>query len=160
MPRARPIGLISSVPFESRFLLGRLTHARRPLAHVTAGRLGLTDVVHATSDVGVANASHAATLLILRFAPRALVLFGIGGAYADSGLANGAVALAESEAYADLGLPDGRGMEAVGIPLLARGRRKFFNEFPLDRTLLARARKVLGKEPHTCLLYTSDAADE
>jgi futalosine hydrolase len=69
-------------------------------------------------------------------------------------LENGAVALAESEAYADLGLPAGRGMEAVGIPLLTRGRRKFYNEFPLDRTLLGRARRVLGRETPAGLFLT------
>ena len=75
---------------------------------------------------------------------------GIGGAYPSSGLKIGDVAIAEKEIYGDEGvlLKDGiHGIDLIGIPLLQRGRRKYFNEFPLDTGLVRKAVNALALCP-------------
>jgi futalosine hydrolase len=96
--------------------------------------------------MGVTNAAHAATVICERFSPRRIVVFGIGGAYPGSGLKIGNVVIAQKEVYADTGvlLKDGlHGVETTGIELLKKGRKKFFNEFPLDSRLLKKALREL-----------------
>ena len=132
--QSSPIGLISAVAFEA----DRLGLRR-------AGRVHGKPVVYMASGVGIANAPNAATVLIERFSPRLIILFGIGGAYPHSGFGVGDVVAAKKEIYADAGLilKDGfHGMKETGLPLLRKGRRKFFNEFPLDRTLLKKALSI------------------
>jgi len=67
---------------------------------------------------------------------------GIGGAYPSSGLKIGDVAIAEKEIYGDEGvmLKDGfYGIDLIGMPLLQKSRKKYFNEFALDRYLVEKA---------------------
>jgi futalosine hydrolase len=83
-----------------------------------------------------------------RFSPARVVVFGIGGAYPGCGLKIGDVVIAKKEGYADTGvlLKDGlRGTEAIGIELLRKGSKKYFNEFPLDSRLQKKAfREIEG----------------
>lgn len=128
-------------------MLRRAMKSGRKLSpYITTGRIGSSKVVHVSSGIGIANASHAATVLIERFGPSRIVVFGIGGAYPGSRLQVGEVVLAEREVYADAGvlLKDGmRGMEEIGIEFLKKGPRRYFNEFPLDTRLLKRALRSL-----------------
>lgn len=140
------MGLVSAVPFEAGLVLDEISSAKSPSPGITTGRIGKTRVVHMASGVGIANAARAATVLRERHRPSALLVFGIGGAYPDSGLVPGDLALADREIYADSGLllEDGPcGFEKMGLPLVRKGRRKYFNEFPLDRGLLRRASREL-----------------
>ncbi|MGD2080268.1 MAG: futalosine hydrolase [Nitrospirota bacterium] len=146
MPKGKSIGLISSVPFESSLLLGEMKSRKTLSPSISTGRVGGARVVHITSGMGIANAAWAATVLCERFAPSEAVVFGVGGAYPGSGLATGDVALAEREVYADAGVltEDGlKGLEEIGIELLRKGGRKYFNEFPMDGRLLRRASRLL-----------------
>lgn len=150
MPGKRAIGLICAVPFEYRLLLKEMEGAGKTSSLITTGRIGRSPVVHMESGVGLTNAAHAATVLIEKYAPGHIVLFGIGGAYPGSGLVIGDIALAESEVYADLGVLGKRGLstiDAIGIPLLRKGRKKYFDRFPMDKGLLKQAMKVLGARP-------------
>ena len=136
------IGLISSVPFESALIMRRAEGRHRLAPKIWAGRVAGRKVVHVTSGVGVANAAWAATVLAERFGITRVVNFGIAGAYPGSGLSPGDVAAAQEEVYADTGLALADGthtMEEMGLELLKRGSRKFFNTFPLDRKLLTKA---------------------
>ena len=136
------IGLISSVPFESALIIRRAEGRHRLAPKIWAGRVAGRKVVHVTSGVGVANAAWAATVLAERFGITRVVNFGIAGAYPGSGLSPGDVAAAEEEVYADTGfaLADGlHSMEEIGIELLSRGSRKFYNTFPMDSGLLKKA---------------------
>jgi futalosine hydrolase len=141
-------GLLTAVPFEARLFLKEIKNERNISPSFTSGRIGNSRVVHVASGMGVANAAHAATVLCERFSPARIVVFGIGGAYPGSGLGMGDLVLAEKEVYADTGLlmSDGlHGVDAIGIELLRKGRKKFFNEFPLDPALMKRAlRKLEG----------------
>lgn len=143
MSKRKTVGLISAVPSESRHLIAQLRRANKYTPHVVKGSFLEHACVHITSGIGIANAAHAATLLILKYAPDLVILFGIGGAFEGHGLAPGDLAAADKEIYADLGVttPSGtRGAEAIGIPVLKKGRKTFYNEFPTDQRLL---KKVL-----------------
>lgn len=92
--------------------------------------------------MGKVNAAHAATNLAHEYSPSLLLNIGIGGAYPSSGLSVGDIAVAEKEIYGDEGviLKNGfYGTDFIGIPLLMKGRKKYFNEFSLDRHLTIKA---------------------
>ncbi len=139
------IALISSVPEEGRLLIRHLK--KKSLAAgkpVYRGRIHGREVVYMVSGMGKANAAHAATFLIEEFSPGMLVLFGVGGAYPSSGLEVGDIAIGSKEVYGDEGVltADGfHGTEFIGIPLARRSGRRYFNEFPFNRKLVAEALK-------------------
>ena len=137
--KSAPIALLSAVPFEAGRILRSLSGAGKPSRDITTGRLGMLKVAHMSSGPGIANAASAATLLIERYSPSALVIFGIGGAYHGSGLATGEVAAAESETFAELGAMTPRGFlsaKDIALSTLTRGSRKYYGTFELDRKLL------------------------
>jgi futalosine hydrolase len=141
------IGLISSVPEEGTLFIRQLKKkallAGRP---VYAGRIRGKDAIYIISGLGKTNAAHAATILLEKFSPKILVLFGVGGAYPSAGLGIGDIAMAEREVYGDEGVMVKGGFcgtEFIGIPLLRRGKRSYFNEFPLDKALIRRAKNIL-----------------
>lgn len=112
-----------------------------------SGKIHNKDVVYMVSGMGKANAAHAATILLERFSPDMLIVFGVGGAYPSSGLKVGDIAVAEKEIYGDEGvlLKDGfHDTESIGIPLLKNGRKNYFNEFPLDKKLVRKALRSLA----------------
>jgi len=139
------IALISSVPEEGNLFAAQLKK-KSVLGGKTLfrGKFRGRDVVYIVSGMGKVNAAHATTLLCERYSPDVVVLFGVGGAYPSTGLRVGDIAVAEKEVYGDEGVlaKDGfHGAEFIGIPLLKKGRKKYFNELPLDVKL---ARKVVN----------------
>jgi futalosine hydrolase len=138
------IALISSVPEEGKLLFKQLKKyvvAGKPLYR---GKISGKNVVYIISGMGKTNAAHASTLLIEKFSPVAVILFGIGGAYPSPGLGVGDIAVAEKEVYGDEGVlaKEGfSGIDFIGIPLVKKGTRKYFNEYSLDRKLVAEALK-------------------
>ena len=136
------IGLISATEKESRAILKTLRKIKDKslVLPVYQGNIGKTNIIHIISGIGKANAAHAATLLIEKFSPAAVINFGIGGAYPSSAnLRTGDIAIADKEIYGDEGLwlKDGfRKADKTGIPLLKKGRKKYFNEFTVDKSLM------------------------
>jgi futalosine hydrolase len=137
------IALISSVPQEGKIIARQLEKQPQisgmPLHEGTKHG---NDIIYVISGMGKTNAAHAATVLIEKFSPDIIILFGIGGAYPSSGLEVGDVAVAEKEIYGDEGFQRGNGFhgtKSIGIPLLKRGGNRYFNEFPLDRKLIRKA---------------------
>ncbi|MDP2276854.1 MAG: futalosine hydrolase, partial [Nitrospirota bacterium] len=131
-------GLVSATEKESRAILKTLRRIKdKSLAlSVYQGNIGKTNIIHVISGIGKTNAAHAATLLIEKFSPSAVINFGIGGAYPSSGLRAGDIAIADKEIYGDEGiwLKDGfHKADEIGLPLLKKGRNKYFNEFQLDK---------------------------
>lgn len=147
------IGLISAVPEEGRLITDSLEP--EPLLAGRAfrrGRISGHEVVYVVSGMGKANAANAATLLIERFRPDLIILFGVGGAYPSSGLRPGDIAIAEKEIYGDEGVLTSKGFRDtrfIGIPVLRTGRKKYFNEFPMDRKLSRFITKMLKVEGRT-----------
>ncbi|ADI14403.1 futalosine hydrolase [Truepera radiovictrix] len=93
------------------------------------------------AHLGVAKVNTAAglALALQQLAPEAVVQFGVGGAFAASGLPLGGVAVASGEVHMDTGVQLERGwqdMEALGFPLLP-GPPPRFNHFPTDLALSA-----------------------
>jgi futalosine hydrolase len=147
------IALISSMPEEGRLFIRQLKErsvaAGRP---VYRGVLYGKEVIYIISGMGKVNAAHTATVLLEKFSPDVVVLFGVGGAYPSTGLNVGDIAIAEKEVYGDEGVHTGRGfkgIEFIGIPLLRKGRKKYFNEFWLDKRLAKAAVETLKRfAPH------------
>lgn len=136
MPAA--IALIGSVALETDPVVSRLDGrsrvkvGRRP---AVTGTIGGTPVVVLTGGMGKTNAAQSLTALLEHHDIRAVVGFGVAGAYAVSELAVGGLAVASSEIYADEGVETPVGWmstESIGIPLAASGAGDLFNEFPVD----------------------------
>jgi len=121
--------LLSPTRFEAAFLKGKpFTWKGR------AGRRG-KGWVWLESGIGKANTAMTLAAYAQRHKVERAVLFGIAGAYEESGLDLGDVALASEEVQADLGVKDG-GMKGMGFPTLTvEGPRHFHNRFPLDKAL-------------------------
>lgn len=98
------------------------------------GRINRAEVILAVCGIGKANAAHTAALLSERFKPSQVYVIGVAGAYPQSGLDIGDIAVADREIYGDEGLmtPDGIiTMDGLGLPLAFDGCANFYNEFPL-----------------------------
>ncbi|HAS54739.1 MAG TPA: futalosine hydrolase [Nitrospiraceae bacterium] len=137
------IALLCSVPVEYELLRSALPGLRSLVLGskpVFLGSLGGRDVALCAGGLGKANAAHAATLLLSRFNPAALIVFGIGGAYPSSGARIGDIALATEEIAGDDGVltPEGfRDTEHIGIPLVRTGQVTLHNRFPASEMPLA-----------------------
>ena len=155
--KSADIGIIFSVRAEGSLLIGNLTGRLKAEGIYQTGRLAGKRVILAASGIGKVNAAHAVTRLIHECAPAVIMNIGIGGAYPSSGLKTGDVAIAEKEIYGDEGvlLKDGfHGLDLIGIPLLHRGRKQYFNKFPLDRELASKAVKAAQLITHYSSLIT------
>ena len=112
---------------------------------VHEGRIGQRSVVLAVTGIGKVNTAACCTYLLENYTPRLLVSTGCAGAFAGSGLAVGELALASSEVFGDEGVLTPAGWESldhIGLPLVERGGRAFFNELPLSLTATARAMQL------------------
>jgi futalosine hydrolase len=152
------IALMSSVPEEGKLLIRQLKKksvvAGKP---AYKGRIPGKEIIYMISGMGKTNAAHATTILIEKFSPSVIILFGAGGAYPSSGLGVGDIAVAEKEVYGDEGvqLKDGfQGTDFIGIPLLKKGGRKYFNEFPLDAKMVKAVKSSLELITHHSSLIT------
>lgn len=150
------IGLITSTPEEGKKIVRKIKNpcaSMLPPFRVLCGPIYNKDVAYAVSGMGKTNAAHTATVLLEKYSPELIILFGIGGAYPSSGLELGDVAIAEKEIYGDEGilLKDGfHDTEFIGIPLFKKGNKKYFNEFPLDKKFIRRC--VSALRPALCPL--------
>ena len=112
-----------------------------------SGKLGGSEVRLVETGIGAVNTAHALTCVLQAWRPDVALQVGVGGAYPGAGLDLGDLALASGEAYGDLGVRTGDGWhsaESIGIPVVERGN-SYFNSFPVDRNLVARAREVLQR---------------
>ncbi len=139
------IAILTAVPFESEQILACLKNAKKiRIVNKTAyqGKLSGARAVIMHTGLGKVNAAHSATGIIGAFPIKHMINTGIGGAYPHSGLKTGDIAVALKETYCDEGVISSRGWESlreIGIPLLQSGRKKYFNEFPLDKHFVRRA---------------------
>lgn len=104
-----------------------------------------TKIIFTISGIGTSNASAATALVAHLFAPELLISTGCAGAYPGCGLEIGNISLATTEVFADEGVmtPEGwHSLEHIGIPLLDRNGRRFFNEIPLSHQANAAALEV------------------
>lgn len=132
------IALLSSMSFESDLLLSALKKVRVAEAagkKIYRGWFSGLDVLLVNTGIGKVNASHTATAIVENFPVDKIINIGVGGAYPGSGLGPGDVAVASKEIFGDDGVITSNGwkdMKEIGIPVLQKGRKKYFNEFPLS----------------------------
>jgi futalosine hydrolase len=147
------IALITPTPVESREL--RLDIKPLPdgaQGVISKGFLHGKSILFSHCGIGKVNAAHSATLLLEDLKPDILILFGIGGAYAEAGV--GDVVIAVSENYGEEGVmtPDGwKPMEFTGFPLL-KTDLEYFNTFAMDSKLsqlAVKASKDIGLKVHS-----------
>jgi futalosine hydrolase len=150
----RRIGLISAVAFEGALFAAESAKTEKEKTAGLVFYLNRKDevaFVYTAAGIGKANAAHAAAIMVRDYFPSVIVSFGIGGAYPSSGLKVGNLAVAKTEIYADEGilLKDGfHTLEAIGIPTVRAGRRRYFSEFPADRALTRKALQAAGSISH------------
>ena len=145
---ASPVGLISSVSDEGEIILRNLANVHKRVScglTIQEGTIHDKSIAYIISGIGKTNASRGTALLIEKFSPRVIVHLGVGGAYSSSNLRIGDIVIAEKEIYGDEGifLEDGfHSAETIGIPFLVKGRKKYFNEFPLNKKLSQMAVRI------------------
>lgn len=142
------IALIAAVPLETELLRRRLAPCEVRRCHgydLYRGTISGRPICLLHSGIGKANAAAATMALLADCRPASLIMLGCGGAYPESGLGIGDLALATAEIYGDEGVlaPAGfQGMEAIGLPLVEADGVRFFNCFPVDGPLVERARPL------------------
>lgn len=144
-----PLALICSVELEAepvRALLHGAAPAEVGRRPATRGALAGRPVVLLVGGMGKTNAAQSLTALLEGERVGGVIGFGVGGAYAGSGLSVGSLALATSEAYGDEGVaaPEGwLSTEQIGIPLLVREGAPVYNVLPLHAERVRRAERAL-----------------
>ncbi len=122
------------------------------LKTIIEGEIEGSSVIFTHCGVGKVNAAHSATLILEKYEVDVLILFGIGGAYPDSGLKIGDIAVAESENYGEEGVMTKEGwtpMEFTGFPLLKK-EKEYYNNYPLDTKIA----QIAVKASKDCGFYT------
>jgi futalosine hydrolase len=132
------LALIAPTPIESKEVRREIHPSPDDeLKTIFEGELHGTHVIFTHCGVGKVNAAHSTTLLLENYDVDVLILFGIGGAYPDSALKIGDIAIADSENYGEEGVMTKEGwspMEYTGFPLLKK-KEEYYNTFALDANL-------------------------
>ena len=140
--------ILSSMPFESEKVIAvtkKVRTAKVAGKTVYRGKLSGHDVLLLNSGLGKVNAAHSATCLIENYPVKGVINIGVGGAYPGSGLKIGDVAIASKEIYGDEGVITSKGWDSlkkIGIPLVLDGKKKYFNEFLLNNSLLIKSAQL------------------
>lgn len=133
------IALVVPTPIESKVIRREINPSPDDETNkICTGEAGGSPVLFSHCGIGKANAAHSVTVILENYDVKALILFGIGGAYMDSGLDIGDIAVAESESYGEEGVLTGdgwRSLEFIGFPLL-KNEKEYYNTFPLDPGLM------------------------
>jgi len=143
--------ILSSMPFESEKVIAvtrKVRTAKVAGKTVYRGKLSGHDVLLLNSGLGKVNAAHAATCLSENYPVKGVINIGVGGAYPGSGLKIGDVAIASKEIYGDEGVITSKGWDSlkkIGIPLVLDGKKKYFNEFLLNNSLLIKSAQLVTK---------------
>ena len=105
-------------------------------------------IIVAVTGMGKINAAAAAAVLCERFRPALIINTGCAGAFPESGLTVGDLALASLELTADEGVQTPTGWlpyEDIGIPAVERLGTSYFNEFPLSPVAAQRAVRLAAE---------------
>lgn len=111
------------------------------------GTIDAQRILLCISGMGKVNAAHTATLMLTRFDPEALVVFGIGGAYPSSGARIGDIAIATEEIAGDEGVLTREGFKDtgyIGIPLLKTAKSEVYVTYPASEPLVHRSVQSIG----------------
>lgn len=154
------IALLCSVPKEAELLRTSLRVYESEIIGFKAfvrGELFGQQVALCTGGMSKANAAHSASILITRYSPSALIIFGIGGAYPSCGIKIGDVVVASEEIDADTGIITHEGFHEahhIGVPLIQTDKASFFNRLPASEQLFAYATRILSASTELGRVYT------
>lgn len=135
------IALLAAVREESHLIRKSLQDSQHNAVGgiaVTTGELFGNSVCLAHSGIGKAAAAATAITLLSNCQAEALWLFGCGGAYPDSGLSIGDLALANGEIFGDEGVYSENGFSdfsAMRLPMRTSSSKPFFNNWPIDQKM-------------------------
>jgi futalosine hydrolase len=136
------IALLAPTPLESKGIRSKIQPSPgKEMKILSRGDLHGITVFFTHCGAGKVNAAHSATLLLENHDIERLILFGIGGAYEQSGLDIGDIAIAETENYGDEGIITSNGwkpMDFIGIPLLKK-EKEYYNSYKMDSKLCLQA---------------------
>lgn len=142
------IALLAAHPTETELLRSRL---RADDDTCWRGRIAEREVLLQHLGIGKACAAAATTELLLRHRPSAVILAGCGGAYPETGLHTGDLALAESELFGDEGSQTPAGflnLEQLRLPQTEIDGQPVYNRIPVDSKLRDKASPLLRGNCH------------
>ena len=134
------IALLAAVPEETHLIRQSLQDVEQRLVNgitLTTGNLYGNNIYLTHSGIGKAAAAATAITMLNNCRPQALWLFGCGGAYLNSGLTIGDLALANAEVFGDEGVATTKGfrdLAGMGIPM-RQTSGQFFNSWPVNQEL-------------------------
>jgi futalosine hydrolase len=140
-----PTLLVAAAPLEARDVAAQIErpHTQRHVFwSLIGGRLRDADVALLVTGVGAVRAAAALSAVLERAPFRRILQFGVGGAYPDSGLSIGDLALAVSECDPQTGIETPEGFcdaREIRFPLAA----DFPNKFPITNAWAAAAAAAL-----------------
>ncbi|MEO5356611.1 MAG: futalosine hydrolase [Nitrospirae bacterium YQR-1] len=141
--------VLYAVSFEGKNIRRALSSESRPVSgSVCHGSINGVKVFCIETQMGKVNAACETSLAIKTYAPNVVISTGIGGAYPDSGLNVGDVAVSTCEIYGDEGvlLRDGfLDTFQMGIPLVKKGKKLFYNTFDMNNLLTQKTYDVISK---------------
>jgi futalosine hydrolase len=149
------IALLCSVQAEADLLLACMKLTRSTTVgskQLIEGRLGEQDMLLCISGMGKVNAAHTSTLMLSRFDPEVVIVFGIGGAYPSSGARIGDLAIAREEIAGDEGVLTLEGFkdtEYIGIPLLKTATSVIYSTYKASESLVYRSLQALTAHQST-----------
>ncbi|NIQ11022.1 MAG: futalosine hydrolase, partial [Gammaproteobacteria bacterium] len=134
------IALLAAVPEETKLIresLEDVQESKTAGLSLTTGAINGQQVCLTHSGVGKAAAAAATVSLLLSCKPKALILFGCGGAYPNSGMQIGDLAIADSELFGDEGVATLNGFQDLAAMGLAMREENapLFNRWPTDSKL-------------------------
>jgi len=142
------LAILTAVPFESELILTRLKNVRKYESSgkiIFKGKFSDRNILLMNTGIGKVNAAHSATFILENYPVKCVINSGVGGAYPNSGLKIGDIAIASKEIYGDDGVisPGGwKDMKELGIPLAQVNKKRYFNEFPLESGLAKKALSI------------------
>ena len=146
-----PLALMAALPGEGELLLSNLQDKQIILKgdfEIHTGKLAGRQVLLAFSGIGKINAAAAAATILASFPVSRLWMWGSAGAYPHADVELNDLALASEEILGDEGvttLSSWQSLDAIGIPLAKTTEGPIFNQIPVDRLELERARRLLSQ---------------
>lgn len=129
---------MAATPMElAEVLAGLILEGERTVGgrRLWLGRRGAVPVAATLAGVGKANGAMATAMALHTVSAQWTLNLGIGGAYPDTGLDLGDLAVADAEVYGDEGVETAagwQGLETTGFPLWEGAGRRWFNTLPVD----------------------------
>ncbi|MBF0518784.1 MAG: futalosine hydrolase [Nitrospirae bacterium] len=139
--------VLYAVSAEGKYITRALSERVSVSGYTHVGYINRSKVVCIETQMGKVNAACESSSAIKTYAPDVIISTGIGGAYPGTDLNIGDVAVSTCEIYGDEGvlLKDGfLDTFQMGIPLLKKGKKLFFNEFDMDTPVTQKAYEIIS----------------